>query len=65
VCKAGATIVAGVNQQHWKETNFASTIADAVNSKIITQPQFEEVDIYAEGSPHFGDKARVVIFKKL
>jgi predicted TPR repeat methyltransferase len=65
VCKAGATIVAGVNQQHWKETDFASTIADAVDSKIITQPLFEEVDIYAEGSPHFGDKARVVIFKKL
>lgn len=65
VCKTGATIVAGVNQQHWQETDFASTIADAVNSKIITQPQFEQVDIYAEGSPHFGDKARVVIFKKL
>lgn len=65
VCKTGATIVAGVNQQHWQETDFASTIADAVKSKMITQPQFEQVDIYAEGSPHFGDKARVVIFKKL
>ena len=65
VCKTGSTIVAGVNQQHWQETDFASTIADAVNSKIITQPQFEQVDIYAEGSPHFGDKARVAIFKKL
>ena len=65
VCKTGSTIVAGVNQQHWQETDFASTIADAVNSKIITQPQFEQVDIYAEGSPHFGDKARIVIFKKI
>ena len=65
VCRTGATIVAGVNQQHWQETDFASTIAYAVDSKIISQPQYEEVDIYAEGSAHFGDKARVVIFKKI
>ena len=65
VCKTGATIVAGVNQQHWQETDFAPTIAYAVDSKIISQPQYEEVDIYAEGSAHFGDKARVVIFKKI
>ena len=64
VCKQGATIVAGVNQQHWKDTDFASTITDAVDNQIITEPQYVEVDIYAEGSPHFGDKARVVIFKK-
>ena len=64
VCKQGATIVAGVNQQHWKDTDFASTITDAVDNQIITEPQYVEVDIYAEGSPHFGDTARVVIFKK-
>ena len=65
VCRAGATIVAGVNQQHWEDNDFASAISEAVNGKTITKPQYEEVDIYAEGSAHFGDKARVVIFKKL
>ena len=64
VCRKGATIVAGVNKQHWEFNDFGSTITEAVNSKTITKPQYEEVDIYAEGSEHFGDKARVVIFKK-
>ncbi|MEI8068201.1 MAG: class I SAM-dependent methyltransferase [Actinomycetota bacterium] len=65
VCRSGATIVAGVNQQHWEDNDFASAITEAVTNKTITRPQYEEVDIYAEGSTHFGDKARVVIFKKL
>ena len=64
VCRKGATIVAGVNKQHWEFNDFGSTITEAVNSKTITKPQYEEVDIYAEGSEHFGDKARVVVFKK-
>ena len=64
VCRSGATIVAGVNAQHWEDNDFSSAITEAVNSKTITKPQYEEVDIYAEGSEHFGDKARVVIFKK-
>jgi SAM-dependent methyltransferase len=64
VCRKGATIVAGVNKQHWEFNDFGSTITEAANSKLITKPQYEEVDIYAEGSEHFGDKARVVIFKK-
>ena len=65
VCRSGATIVVGVNQQHWEDNDFASAITEAVNNKTITKPQYEEVDIYAEGSEHFGDKARVVIFKKI
>ena len=64
VCRKGATIVAGVNKQHWEFNDFGSSITEAVNSKLITKPQYEEVDIYAKGSEHFGDKARVVIFKK-
>jgi predicted TPR repeat methyltransferase len=65
VCRSGATIVAGVNQQHWEDNDFVSAITEAVQDKKITKPQYEEVDIYAEGSAHLGDKARVVIFKKL
>ena len=64
VCRKGATIIAGVNKQHWDFNNFGPTINEAVNSKMITKPQYEEVDIYAEGSEHFGDKARIVVFKK-
>jgi hypothetical protein len=65
VCRSGATIVAGVNKQHWEDDDFGSAISEAVKSKLITKPQYEEVDIYAQGSAHFGDKARVVIFKKI
>jgi hypothetical protein len=54
-----------VNAQHWEDNDFSSAITEAVNNKTITKPQYEEVDIYAKGSEHFGDKARVVIFKKL
>ena len=64
VCRSGATIVAGVNKQHWEDNDFGSAITEAITSKTITKPKYEEVDIYAEGSEHFGDKARVVIFKK-
>lgn len=65
VCRSGATIVAGVNKQHWDDNDFASAISEAVNNKTITKPQYDEVDIYGEGSAHFGDKARVVIFKRI
>ena len=65
VCRSGATIVVGVNQQHWEDNDFVSAITEAVDKKVITRPQYQEVDIYAEGSKHFGDKARVVIFKKV
>ena len=65
VCRAGATIVAAVNQQHWQDNDFGSAITEAEKNKTITKPQYEEVEIYAEGSAHFGDKARVVIFKKI
>ncbi len=64
VCRSGATIVVGVNSQHWENDDFASAITEAVNNKTITKPQYEEVDIYGEGSEHHGDKGRVVIFKK-
>ena len=65
VCRPGATIVVGVNSQHWEDDDFASAIAEAVSKKTITKPQYEEVDIYSEGSQHFGDKGRVVVFKKI
>ena len=65
VCRSGATIVVGVNGQHWENDDFASAITEAVNNKTITKPQYEEVEIYGEGSEHHGDKGRVVIFKKI
>ena len=65
VCRSGATIVVGVNGQHWENDDFASAITEAVNNKTITKPQYEEVEIYGEGSEHHGDKGRVVIFKKV
>lgn len=64
VCRPSATIVAGVNLQHWEDSDFSSAISEALKSKLITKPQYEEVDIYSEGSEHFGDKARILIFKK-
>lgn len=64
VCRKGATIIVGVNEQHWVDQDFEELIAESVKTRVITKPQYVSVDIYAEGSPHHASKGRVVVFKK-
>ena len=64
VCRKGATIIVGVNEQHWIEQDFEALIAESVKSGTITKPRYELVDIYTQGSTHHASKGRVVIFKK-
>jgi hypothetical protein len=37
-------------------------IAEAVEERFITQPEYVEVDIYGPSSEHHGDKAIIAVF---
>ncbi len=54
--------VIGVNAEHFESRGFASAIDGAVLADRITVPLIEIVDVYAPGSPHHGDQAKVCIF---
>lgn len=64
VC-VGGWFVVGVNAEHFKARGFAAAIDSVVSSGAISPPAIHVVDVYASGSPHYGDCAKVCIFRRL
>ena len=56
--------VIGINAEHYESRGFAEIIQSATVSEIISQPEVHVVDVYGPGSPHFGDKANICIFRR-
>jgi predicted TPR repeat methyltransferase len=52
----------GINKQHFEQHGFRPIIAEAVEERTITQPEYVEVDIYGPSSEHHGDKAIIAVF---
>jgi predicted TPR repeat methyltransferase len=52
----------GINKQHFEQHGFRPVIAEAVAERVITQPEYVEVDIYGPSSEHHGDKAIIAVF---
>ena len=52
----------GINKQHFEQHGFRPVIAEAVEERFITQPEYVEVDIYGPASEHHGDKAIIAVF---
>ncbi len=65
IVRVGGWYVVGVNAEHFEARGFATTIDGAVNRGEISQPDVYVVDVYASGSPHHGDCAKVCIFRRL
>jgi hypothetical protein len=60
--RPGAQMVVGINKAHFNANGFGSALQAAVDRRIISAPTFTEVQIYDEGSPHYGDLALVATF---
>jgi predicted TPR repeat methyltransferase len=60
--RPGAQMVVGINKAHFNNNGFSTALQAAVERRIISAPSFTEVQIYDEGSPHYGDLALVTSF---
>lgn len=59
--RSAGWIVIGVNNEHFEGKVFQSELDSLADTKRITQPEILRIDVYEEGSPHFGDQARVIL----
>ena len=62
VVRPGGRMVVGINKEHFGANGFKASLQQAQVSKRISAPMFSEVQIYDEGSPHYGDLALVTTF---
>ena len=62
VVRPGGRMVVGINKEHFGANGFNASLQQAQVSKRISAPTFSEVQIYDEGSPHYGDLALVTTF---
>jgi predicted TPR repeat methyltransferase len=60
--RPGAQMVVGINKEHFTINGFGDALQSAVDGRIISAPTLTEVQIYDEGSPHYGDLALVATF---
>ena len=60
--RPGAQMVVGINKAHFNANGFSTALQAAVDRRIISTPTFTELQIYDEGSPHYGDLALVTSF---
>jgi SAM-dependent methyltransferase len=60
--RPGGRMVVGINKEHYEVNGFESALQDAKHRQLISPPTFTEVQIYDEGSPHYGDLALVTSF---
>ena len=62
VVRPGGRMVVGINKVHFGANGFNASLQQAQVSNRISAPTFSEVQIYDEGSPHYGDLALVTTF---
>ena len=62
VVRPGGRMVVGINKEHFGANGFNASLQQAQVSNRISAPTFSEVQIYDEGSPHYGDLALVTTF---
>jgi len=62
--KSGGQAFVGINTQHFVANGFEQALQRAVAAQLITEPIYIEIQMYDEGSPHFGDVAMVAKFRK-
>ena len=60
--RPGGLMVVGINKEHFGANGFRTALQKATHSQLISAPAFTEVQIYDEGSPHYGDLALIANF---
>ena len=62
VLRPGGLMVVGINKEHFGTSGFEVVLQRATSSQRISAPAFTQVQMYDEGSPHYGDLALVTSF---
>jgi predicted TPR repeat methyltransferase len=60
--RPGGRMVVGINKEHFVANGFVVALQQATDNQLISAPVFTEVQIYDEGSPHYGDLAIITTF---
>ena len=64
IVRVGGWFVIGVNSQHFVARMFQTTLTELHSDGLISAPVIHEVQIYDEGSEHFGHIAKVLVFSR-
>lgn len=64
IVRLGGWFVIGVNSQHFVARKFQTTLTELQSNELISAPVAHEIQIYDEGSEHFGDIAKVLVFSR-
>lgn len=57
--------VIGINAEHFESRGFAEILAKTNRDGLITTPDLHKIQVYEQGSPHFGDQAVVATFRRI
>ena len=63
--RIGGWFVIGINAQHFLSQNFGLALQEVQDSGAISNVDCHNVQIYGRTSPHYGDCAKVCIFRRL
>ena len=63
--RIGGWFVIGINAQHFLSQNFGLSLQEVQDSGAISNVDSHNVQIYGPTSPHYGDCAKVCIFRRL
>ena len=63
--RVGGWLVIGINAEHFDSRGFADVLSKANLSGDITSPVFHKIQVYEEGSPHYGDQAVIATFSRI
>lgn len=63
--RVGGWFVIGINAEHFDTRDFAGMLASMTQKGLIDSPTFHKIQVYEEGSPHFGDQAVIATFRRI
>ncbi|MEO5974970.1 MAG: class I SAM-dependent methyltransferase [Ilumatobacteraceae bacterium] len=63
--RAGGWFVIGVNAEHFSSRGFAEMLDITERSGHIESLDLHRVQVYEQGSPHFGDQAVIATFRRI
>ena len=62
--RAGGYFLIGANAEHFAAKGFEAYLAGLVAEGAITEPVYQRIHVYEEGSPHYGDQSVVSRFQR-
>lgn len=60
----GGFFLIGANAEHFAAKDFATYLSALVSDGLITDPIYDRIDVYDQGSPHYGDQSVVSLFQR-